>query len=477
MSHFSKAQSKISSEKEIKPIWNANSLSQALGNNIKCDFDAVGVAIDSRTIQPNEIFIAIKGKNFDGNDYAKEALNKGAAVAIVSKLNSELSSNDERIIQVNDTLEALRKLAKYSRARLKGKLIGITGSVGKTSTKEMLKLAFQNQGVVYANEGSFNNHIGLPLSLARMPEDTDYAVIEMGMTHAGEIKDLSQLAIPDIALITNVEEVHLEYFSSVSAIAAAKSEIFDGVKEGGYAIINMDNPYHQILYTKAQDRKLQIIGFSESQKTPARLISYELKNNVGYIQAELFGKDYEYTISAPGKHLALNSIAVLAAVKIAGAEVDYSAASLRDFASVKGRGETHHLKKFTLIDESYNASPVAVKAALHNLGTYKANNENKRLVAVLGTMVELGSNSPQYHKDLFTHIVKNNIDIVFTVGDMMKHLHETLSSPLKGMHTADSAQMAELMKQYIKPGDIVLVKGSRSMKMERIVEALLSLKK
>jgi UDP-N-acetylmuramoyl-tripeptide--D-alanyl-D-alanine ligase len=365
----------------------------------------------------------------------------------------------------------LCQLAKYSRKRLKGKLIGVTGSVGKTSSKEMLKLAFQHQGKVFANEGSFNNHIGLPLSLARMPQATDYAVIEMGMNHAGELNELSLLASPDIAIITTVEAVHLENFKSVSAIADAKSEIFDGMKEGGYAIINYDNPYHQILINKAHNKKLQVIGFSESQKTPARLISYELKDDVAHVKVDILGKNLEYTLKAKGKHLAFNSVAMLTAVKLCGAELDYAASNLAQFESVKGRGKTHSLEKITLIDESYNASPVAIRAALQNLSAYK--NNGNRLVAILGAMVELGPNSPTLHAELAKDIIRCKVDKVFTVGDMMKHLFDSLPSELQGMHLDDSEQMAKEILNHVKEGDAILIKGSRKMKMERVVESLL----
>ncbi|MBA8666509.1 UDP-N-acetylmuramoyl-tripeptide--D-alanyl-D-alanine ligase [Holosporaceae bacterium 'Namur'] len=455
---------------EEKIIWNKTLLEQALGCEVKASFSACGVSINSRTIRRGEIFIAIKGENFDGNDFVLEALEKGAALVIISSINNNSLRNNKRVILVNNTMVALNKMAKFARSRLKGKVIGITGSVGKTSTKEMLKIALDNQGNVFATEGSYNNHIGLPLSLSKLPEDSDYAIIEMGMNHAGELADLTAIAIPDIAIITNVEAVHLEFFKSVSAIADAKSEIFNSMQAGGFAIINFDNPYHRILVSKAHNKQLNVVGFSETQKTPARLISYKLENGISHIKAELFGREYEYTINAPGKHLAYNSIAVLAATKIAGAEVECAAYNLSKFQSVKGRGEIRHLKKITVLDESYNASPVAVKAALSNLGNYQA--KGIRLIAILGDMAELGVNSANFHKELVQDITKNKIDKVFTVGAYMNYLHEELPKELKEVHTDTSEQMAEIIKKYINEGDVILVKGRRTMKMENIIEVL-----
>ncbi len=456
---------------ERKIIWDNISLSKALACKIDCVFKAYGVSINSRTIREGDLFIAIKGKNFNGNDFALEALEKGAVAAIVSEIKDPSITNDKNVILVDDTLTSLTKMAKFNRARLKGKVVGVTGSVGKTSTKEMLKIAFQHQGNVFATEGSYNNYIGLPLSLARMHQDTDFAVIEMGMSHAGELSELSALAIPDIAIITNVEEVHLEFFKSVSAIADAKSEIFNSMQEGGFTLINFDNVYHKILTSKAQNKKLNIVGFSETHNTPAKLVSYNLKDEVSYIKAELFGKEYEYTINAPGKHLAFNSIAVLAAVKVAGAELDCAAYNLGRFKSIKGRGEIHYLNNdIILIDESYNASPVAVRAALSNLGSYKL--KKGRCIAVLGNMADLGHNSPNFHKELGKDVILS-VDKVFTVGDLMRYLYEILPQELRGAHTDNSEQMAHEIKDYIRKGDIILVKGRRTMEMEKIVEALI----
>lgn len=463
-----KAQEEFQEEKKI--IWDKTSLEQALGCGLNTSFSACGVSINSRTLESGDIFIAIRGENFDGNDFAFDALQKGASLVIVSSINNDSLQDDKRVVLVKDTMVALTKMAKFARSRIKGKVIGVTGSVGKTSTKEMLKLALENQGDVFATEGSYNNHIGLPLSLSRLPADSDYAIIEMGMNHAGELADLTAIAIPDIAIITNIEAVHLEFFNSVSAIADAKSEIFNSMEAGGFAIINFDNPYHKILVSKAHNKQLNVVGFSEAQKTPACLMSYRQENGISYIKAELFGKEYEYTLNAPGKHLAYNSTAVLAAIKIAGAEVDCAAYNLSKFHSVKGRGQIHHSKKIIVIDETYNASPVAVKAALNNLSNYRS--QGKRLVAVLGDMAELGVNSPNFHKELEKDIVNYKIDKIFTVGTYMKYLYEALPEGIKEAHTDNSEQMTEIIKKYVEEGDVILVKGRRTMKMENIIEAL-----
>jgi UDP-N-acetylmuramoyl-tripeptide--D-alanyl-D-alanine ligase len=456
-----------------KILWNTQSLTEALGFEVPHDLNITNVSIDSRTIKKGSLFVAIRGEKFNGNEFAADAIKNGAVACIVDELHESSKQLKGKLIQVEDTLETLRKLAAYARARVQGKIIGITGSVGKTSTKEMLKIAFEHQGNVYASEGNFNNHFGLPLCLANMPADTDFGIFEMGMTGRGEISNLSQLTKPNISIITTVEAVHLEFFTSVAGIAAAKSEIFDGMKQEEVAIINADNPYAQILIEKAKEKKLKVVTFAEENKANYRLLSYGIKDEFSYMTAECNGKDIDYKINALGKHLAFNSLAVLAAVKEAGAELEYAANNLRYFKAQKGRGAVIHVanRNVIIIDDSYNASPASIRAALDNLQFYK--NDNHRVIIVLGNMVQLGPETELMHMDLSSYIEGHSVDKVYTVGNLMKKLFDKLPANLRGAHADSSAEMLEIISNDIKAGDVLLVKGSNAMKMNVIVENLI----
>lgn len=468
-------QNKVRSDSEppIQVLWNSAMLASALGISIDSTITATGVSIDSRTIKSGQIFIAIKGENLDGNDYVSEALEKGASLCIINKNNKSLKAYKEQIVEVDDTLEALNKLAIYARYQLKGKVIGITGSVGKTSTKEMLKIALEDQGKVYASQGNFNNHYGLPLCLANMPADTEYAILELGMSSVGEITHLTQLAKPNIAIITTVEAVHLEFFNSISAIAAAKAEIFEGMKKGDTAIINFENPYHQIILGFARDAGLNILSFSQEQKTNFKLESYEVRSGKAYIKAECMGRDIDYVLGATGIHLALNSLAVLAAVYAVGAELPYASRCLVKFKAQQGRGLVHKIsaRKLIVIDDCYNAAPASVKAAIANLGGYKSG--KNRLIAVLGNMLELGSQSPEMHSELVHDIINHGIDRVYTVGSLMQHLYDKLPLEIAARHAGHANEIADIVVSEIKAGDVILIKGSNSMKMSTVVNKIL----
>jgi len=468
-----KNKAKSNAQPLAQVLWDSKMLSSALGTNVGAGIEATGVSIDSRTIEPGQIFLAIKGESLDGNDYAKDALGKGAVLCIVSRVDDKLKKYQDKLVEVSNTQDALNKLAVYARSRLKGKVVGITGSVGKTSTKEMLRIALEDQGKIYVSQGNFNNHYGLPLCLANMPEDTDYAVLEMGMSSVGEIAHLARMAKPDVAIITTVEAVHLEYFNSVSAIAAAKAEIFEGMRKGDTAIINFENPYHQIILGFARDSELNVLSFGKEQKTSFKLESYEVNAGKAHIKAECMGRDIDYTLGATGIHLALNSLAVLAAVYAIGAELAYAARCLSKFKAQKGRGLVHKLteRKLIVIDDCYNAAPASVRAAIANLATYKTG--KNRLVAVLGNMLELGAKSPEMHSELVHDIINHGIDRVYTVGSLMQHLHEKLPPDVAAGHADNSNAIAKIVANEIKAGDVILIKGSNSMKMATVVDRIL----
>lgn len=451
-------------------IWDAESISTALGQPIELGIKAIAVSIDSRTIIPGSIYVALKGENHNGNLFALDALKKGASLCIVDEKISGADAYAGKVLEVDDAFQALRQLATFSRNRTAAKIIAVTGSVGKTSTKEMLKVALDNQGEVYASSGNFNNHYGLPLSLANMPQNTEYGIFELGMNHAGEMLELTKIVRPDIAIITTIEAVHLEFFSTVSAIAEAKAEIFAGMREGGHAVINYDNPYHLILVEKAKEHLLDVRSFGSTPKLNYILESYSISPEGANIVVDARGKIIRYSLATPGKHHALNSLAVLAAVDCAGADVEFAAQKgLASFRPQNRRGQIKHNSKLniTVIDDTYNASPASVSAALDNLG----NMEGRRL-AILGDMRELGSHGKELHESLVSCIASNNIDKVFCVGDLMGHLFEALPKPYRGSVAKDAQSMANEILPHIKPGDVILVKGSRSMAMEKVVDAL-----
>ena len=431
-----------------------------------------GISIDSRKINEGDLFIALTGDNFDGHAFINHALAKGAKAALVQYIPDGLAK-DAPIIVVPDCYEALRDLAIFKRKNFTGEIIAITGSVGKTSTKEMLFAAFSAVGKSYCTQGNLNNHIGLPLSVARMADDTKFGIFEMGMNHADEISPLSVIAKPDISVITNIEAVHLENFNSLSGIADAKSEIFDGMSEGKIAILNRDNKYFTHLKEKALDKRLQIISFGELEGSDSKLLEFSEKNGVSSVKANIRGEEISYKLNLPGKHQVLNSLAVLSIVSASNSNLDIAIEGLESLKATAGRGLTSELeidgKKITLIDDTYNASPASVKAAISNLASIKAE-KNARAVIALGDMLELGNDEVQMHVDISKKLVENKIDLVFTAGDLSKHLFDALPDNMKGSWAKDSQSLSKLIKPSLQDGDILLIKGSRGMEMENVVK-------
>jgi UDP-N-acetylmuramoyl-tripeptide--D-alanyl-D-alanine ligase len=456
----------------MNTLWNNLDAEAATGGNSTRDWQASGVCIDSRKVKPGDLFIAIIGENNDGHEYVAAALKAGAAAVMVNFV-PENVAQDAPLLVVNDTTEALWDLAKFSRERIRAKVIMVTGSVGKTSTKEMLAHALEQQGKVYATEGNLNNHYGLPLTLARTPADVNYSILEVGMNHAGEISPLAVLGKPDVAIITTVEPVHLEFFEGVEQIADAKAEVFDGLGENGMAVLNRDNPHFRKLKTTAEEKGVKnILSFGKDNLADFKLLNY----NDDEISADCSGKKIKYKLGIAGEHQALNSLAVLAAISAAGADVEKAAASFESFQAKAGRGKRYQLKtsfgEITLIDDTYNASPASVAAALKVLSNSKKGNGG-RAVAVLGDMFELGDTAVQLHVDVLKKVVENNIDLVFTAGENMEKAYESLLANLKGGCAKSSAELARVVASKLQDGDIVLVKGSRGMRMENVVNFIL----
>jgi UDP-N-acetylmuramoyl-tripeptide--D-alanyl-D-alanine ligase len=454
-------------------LWTAQEIAAATGGEAGGEFAAEGVSIDSRSIAAGDLFIALQGPNFDGHRFVDAALAAGAAGALVAE-----GAAGERRIRVDDTQAALTALGGAARGRSRAKIIAVTGSVGKTGTKEALRLALAGQGMTHASSGSLNNHWGVPLSLARMPREAAYGIFELGMNHAGELAALSPIARPHVAVITTVEPAHLGNFASIEAIADAKAEIFAGLEPGGAVVLNRDNPHYARLDAAARRRGIsRVISFGEHGDAAIRLLDARLGPSASTAKVSVLGQIVDYRIALPGRHWVMNSLAVLGAVKAAGADVEAAAAALARLAGFAGRGRRHRVAlaggTVDLIDESYNASPASMRAALAVLGAAELGTAGRR-IAVLGTMLELGEQSAALHAALAEPLVANRIDLVFTVGGEMEHLRQALPPALRGAHAATSGELAAVLRHALQPGDVVTVKGSAGSRMGEIVRSLLA---
>ena len=435
-----------------------------------------GISIDSRTVRPGEAYFAIKGDVHDGHDFVDAALNNGAALAVVAETHRARFAAGALLLVVPEVLAALGKLGIAARKRFGGRVVAVTGSVGKTSTKEMLRCVLSAQAPTHASVASFNNHWGVPLTLARCPQGNSFAVCEIGMNHAGEIEPLVKMVRPHVAVITTVEPVHLEFFASVEAIADAKAEIFLGVEPGGAAVLNVDNPQFARLKKKAEAAHVgRIVAFGESAQAEARLLELSLHPNCSAVHANILGHDITYKLGMPGRHMAMNSLAVLAASVLAGGDLAHSALALSQMQPPSGRGARLTLGfphgRAIVIDESYNANPASMRAALNVLGQASVGRQGRR-IAVLGDMLELGPTSPTLHAGLADAVEANRVDMTFCCGPLMRNLWEALPSSRRGGYADTSAQLESQVTAAIRAGDTVMVKGSLGSKMKLIVTAL-----
>ena len=461
-----------------QPLWTVAAMAQAMGAEHSGTLPAGvdGISIDSRSIGAGDAFFAVKGDSRDGHEFVAAALKAGAGLAVVATDWHGSDIGDAPLLRVPDVLEGLRALARAARARLDAKVIGVTGSVGKTGTKEALRLALGASGATHASVASYNNHWGVPLSLARCPANAHYAVFEMGMNHAGEIEPLSKLVRPHVAIITTVEPVHLEFFGSVEAIADAKAEIFHGLEGGGAAVINRDNPHFERLAAAARNAGARIVSFGEHAKADARLVKLALQPDSSTVEARILGADVAYKLGAPGKHQVLNSLAVLAAVSLAGADLALAALALAAVQPAPGRGARSVLTlgvsgQALLIDESYNANPASMRAAIALLGQAEIGPQGRR-IAVLGDMLELGAAGADLHRGLVDSIPAHGIDLVFCCGPLMHALWEALPSERRGGYAESAGALEADVIAAIRPGDAVMVKGSLGSRMGPIVKAL-----
>lgn len=459
-------------------MWTGSEIVQATNGAFQGDIKAISsVSIDSRTLEQGSLFVALKGERVDGHDYVKAALANGAAAALVSEISSGMVKNAP-LIQVQDTYKALVALAKAARRRTRGKIIAVTGSVGKTSTKEAIRLAVSTAGSVYATRGNLNNHIGLPLSLANLPAETKFGVFELGMNHAGEISYLTKILQPDIAMITNVGAAHLEFFESVEKIADAKAEIMEGLDRNGTIILNRDNDFYEHLLNKTHAHGIKnILTFGEHFEADCRLANYIPQNFGSQVEAIINRMPITYHIGTIGHHWALTSLAALAAITAAGADLADAAAALSNFQEPEGRGRVRIIPlpqgAITLIDDCYNASPNSMNAALSKLAElYSTTKSEGRKIAVLGDMLELGSSSIDLHKALLAPLQNHAIDKLYAVGQHMKTLYDITPAKMQGAYAASAKEIADKMIHDLRPHDIVLIKGSHGSRMDIVRDAI-----
>ncbi|MBK8177078.1 MAG: UDP-N-acetylmuramoylalanyl-D-glutamyl-2,6-diaminopimelate--D-alanyl-D-alanine ligase [Rhodospirillales bacterium] len=463
---------------DVPPLWSSDDATRAVNGRSTGSWVASGVSIDSRTLRPGDLFIALNGPNFDGHAFVADALARGAAAALVSR---PLQGIDDRapLLVVDDTFDALWALGRAARARSRAGIAAVTGSVGKTGVKEALRLVLGRQGPTHASEGSLNNHWGVPLSLARLSPFAAYAVFEMGMNHAGELTPLSHLVRPSVVAITTVDGVHKAHFASLEAIADAKAEIFDGLQADGTAVLYRDSPYFaRLTRLSGAAGVARLISFGSHPHADVRLLETSSDANGASVVANVAGTRVAFHLNVVGRHWVTNALCVLAVAAGLGADVPAAAAALADVRAPKGRGLRASVLvpggSIEVIDDSYNASPPSMAAALDVLGYIRPRPGGRR-IAVLGDMLELGDEAPALHAALARPIADSAVDQVFTAGPLMAHLHAALPAAVRGAHAADSSALAGIVASSVRPGDVISVKGSAGSRMRRVVDALFAL--
>ncbi len=439
------------------------------------EWSAGGISIDTRTLTPGEMFVALVDAR-DGHDFIMSAFERGAAAALVARA-PQNAPDGAPLLVVSDTLEGLRDLARAARQRNFGKRIAVTGSVGKTSTKEMLRAAFAAAGRVHASDKSFNNHWGVPLTLARMPMTADFGVFEIGMNHAGEITPLARLVAPHVAVITTIGEAHIENLGSRENIARAKAEIFLGLERGGTAVLPIDSDQFGLLAELARAAGVtRITTFGEDRSADIRLVSYAMREDGGDVTATVFGEPFEFSLAAPGKHQAMNALAVLAAACALGVSAAKAASGFKGLAAAAGRGAQTRASlkaggEILILDESYNANPTSMAAAIALLGQLRPKGKGRR-IAVLGEMLELGPAAPALHAGLSEALVAAGVERLYVAGALMRNLWDKTPAPMRGAAAETANLLAPEVIASIRDGDIVMVKGSNASKVSEIVAAI-----
>ena len=461
-------------------LWSSEALVEAMGGRPigPLPEGISGISIDSRSLAPGDAFFAIKGEAMDGHDFATAAVKAGAGVLVVAegKLPS-LGRLTAPMIVVQDVLAALEELGVAARARSGAKIIAVTGSAGKTTTKEALRHVLSAVGKVHASAQSFNNHWGVPLTLARMPQDCDYAVFEIGMNHPDEIRPLVKMVRPHVAIVTMIAAAHLGFFRNLDEIARAKAEIFEGLEPDGAAVLNRDDARFKLLDKMAHAAGVEhVYGFGENARSTFKLVKCELHADHSDIAARIGGHDMIARIGAPGRHMVQNVLAVLGAAHLVGADLDRVALALADLSAERGRGKRHVLRHpkgpITLIDESYNANPASMAAAMALLNATPVTGEGRR-IAVLGDMLELGDHSAKLHAALADLIVGTGTQTVFLGGPEMRALAEALPSEVKTEYRAGVEDLKPVLLAALQPGDVVMIKSSKGIGFAKLVDALL----
>ena len=458
-------------------LWTQAELSAALGAAPGAPLSAsvTGVSIDSRTLEPGDLFFAIRGDAHDGHDHVARAFESGAAAAVVSRERAPKVAALGPAFAVEDTLNAMERLGVAARARSKAKIVAVTGSVGKTTVKEMLRAMLTACGATHASAASYNNHWGVPLTLARMASDARFGVFEMGMNHAGEIAPLTRMARPHAALVTTIAPVHIEYLGSIEAIADAKAEIFLGLEPHGSAILNRDAPQFERLKKAAAARGARVLSFGRGGNCDAQLLAVEATEGGSRVRARVLGGELGFELGAPGVHMAQNALGALLAAEALGADVQACAAALRSFSPQKGRGERFSVPTpdgaATIIDESYNANPASMRAALALLAAAKPGPKGRR-IAVIGDMLELGPKAAAMHAELAADLSANNVDLLFGAGPLTRALFEAAPASMRAAWTERSSDLTDEVARALRGGDIAMVKGSNGSRMGPLVAAL-----
>ncbi|GLK76038.1 UDP-N-acetylmuramoyl-tripeptide--D-alanyl-D-alanine ligase [Methylopila jiangsuensis] len=460
-----------------EPLWTPPELALATAGRLlgKAQDALAGISIDSRTAATGDVFFAIRGDVHDGHGFVRAAFERGAALAVVDEAHADDLADAGPLLVVADVLAAMVATGVAARARSRARIVAVTGSVGKTSTKEALRLVLAADGPTHASAASHNNHWGVPLTLSRLPRGASYGVFEIGMNHPDEIRPLTKMVRPHVAIVTNVEPVHLAAFESVERIADAKAEIFEGLVRGGHAVVNRDNPHYERLKAAATEAGAAVWSFGEHVSADARLDRAALKPDGSTVAATILGDQVAFKIGAPGRHVVQNALAVLLAAKLAGADLALAALALAGFTPPAGRGRRYELDApggaLTLIDESYNANPASMRAALALLGQTPVSGSGRR-IAVLGDMLELGETTRELHAKVAEAVAAAKIDLAFTAGPLMKALHEALPAQRRGGWAPTAAELEPLVLERVRGGDAVMVKGSNGSKLGPVVAAL-----
>ncbi|SIT75222.1 UDP-N-acetylmuramoyl-tripeptide--D-alanyl-D-alanine ligase [Yoonia rosea] len=466
----------------MTPLWTSAEAAAATGGHVTQPWQATGVSIDTRTLQKGDLFVALADVR-DGHDFVAQALEKGAAAALVTHVPEGVAA-DAPLMIVPDVLDALGALGRAARARTAAKVVAITGSVGKTSTKEMLRAVLARQGKCHAAEASYNNHWGVPLTLARMPADTDFAVIEIGMSNPGEITPLSQMARPHVAMVTTVAAAHLASFESLAGIAEEKACIMDGLETGGIAILNGDIETSQILQDRAKALGATQVLFGET--APDWVVKdVRIAGDVTVITAVGDGVDYLFKLSVPGRHFAMNAVGVLAAAEALGADPVAASLDIAAWVPPAGRGTREIIvtdmandgESLELLDDAFNANPTSLAASLEVLAaSTPADNVGRiikgRRVAILGDMLELGAAEVAMHRDMAQNEHLKSLDLIHCAGPLMRNLWDALPEAQRGRWAETAAELVPQASQLVDAGDVVLVKGSKGSKVSLIVDAI-----